>query len=75
MQQGMKEEIDKLIKKYRRDVPSMSAIGVNEHAYARRQLTWFKKQKGIHWFDVTDPKFSDNVAALVAAWYTTRSHV
>jgi tRNA A37 N6-isopentenylltransferase MiaA len=50
----------------------MSAIGLNEHAYARRQLTWFKKQKGIHWFDVTDPKFSDKVADITGAWYTCR---
>lgn len=70
VQQGMKEEIDRLIKKYGRDLPSMSAIGLNEHDYARRQLTWFKKQKGIHWFDVTDPKFSTHVADLVGAWYT-----
>lgn len=43
---------------------------INEHAIARKQLTWFKKQKGIHWFDVTDPKIRDNVTALVDAWYT-----
>lgn len=75
LQQGMKKEIERLIKKYGRDFPSMSAIGVNEHAYARRQMTWFKKQKGIHWFDVTDPNVSDTVAALVRAWYTRDNHV
>lgn len=74
IQQGMKEEIDRLIKKYGRDFPSMSAIGLNEHAYARRQLTWFKKEKSIHWFDVTDAEMSDKVTALVRAWYTTDSY-
>jgi len=68
---GLVRETASLLARYRPDLPSMSAIGLNEHAYARRQLTWFKKQKGIHWFDVTDPKFTDKVAALVAAWYTT----
>ena len=43
---------------------------INEHAIARKQLTWFKGQKGIHWFDVTDDGLADNVTALVAAWYT-----
>jgi tRNA dimethylallyltransferase len=75
IQQGMKEEIDMLIKKYGRDFPSMTAIGLNEHAYVRRQLTWFKKQKGIHWFDVTDAEVSGKVTALVRAWYTTGNYV
>ncbi|MCX6791948.1 MAG: tRNA (adenosine(37)-N6)-dimethylallyltransferase MiaA [Candidatus Gottesmanbacteria bacterium] len=70
LRQGMKEETEKLLKKYNGEFPSMSAIGLNEHAYARRQMTWFKKQKGIHWFDVTDPEYGEKVAALVAAWYT-----
>lgn len=48
---------------------------INEHAIARKQLTWFKKQKGIHWFDVTNPELSDKVAALVGAWYTTGNYV
>ncbi len=43
---------------------------INEHAIARKQLTWFKKQKGILWYDVTDPEYSRKVAATVAAWYT-----
>lgn len=71
IRQGMNKESDILIKKYGRSFPSMSAIGLNEHAYARRQLTWFKKQKGIHWYDVTDPKMSAEVAELVGAWYTS----
>jgi tRNA dimethylallyltransferase len=75
VRQGMKEEIDILIKKYGRDLPSMTAIGVNEHAYARRQLTWFKREKGICWFDVTDRQMQDKVAARVGAWYTTDNHV
>jgi tRNA dimethylallyltransferase len=75
VRQGMKEEIKILLKKYGKELPSMSAIGLNEHAYARRQLTWFKKQKGIHRFDVTDPEHQNRVAAIVAAWYTTATYV
>lgn len=72
MRAGLEAETAALLARFRRVLPSMSAIGLNEHAYARRQMTWFKKQKGIHWFDVTDPKFSDKVADLVGAWYTCR---
>lgn len=75
LRQGMKEEIEILLKKYGRGFPSMSAIGLNEHGYARRQLTWFKKQKGIQWFDVTDRQMPDKVVARVGAWYTMDNHV
>ena len=75
MRAGLAGETASLLARFRRDLPSMSAIGLNEHAYARRQLTWFKKQKGIHWFDVTDRQMSNKVAALVGAWYTTDNHV
>lgn len=75
LQQGMEKEIEGLRVAYGRGLPSMSAIGLNEHAYARRQLTWFKKQGDIHWFDVTDEKISDKVTALIHAWYTTTNHV
>ncbi len=37
----------------------------NEHAIARKQLTWFKKQKGIHWFDCTSPTLFSDVVYLV----------
>lgn len=41
-----------------------------EQQYARRQLTWFKKQPEIHWFDVTKIDFEDSVVGLVATWYS-----
>jgi len=70
VQQGMNEEINILIKKYKSDLPSMSAIGLNEHAYARRQMTWFKKQPDIRWFDITKPELESDVTAEVSTWYT-----
>ena len=48
----------------------MTAIGLNEHAYARRQMTWFKKQSDIHWFDIRSEKLVDNIELLVRKWYT-----
>jgi tRNA dimethylallyltransferase len=68
--QGIKKETEQLEKKYSSDLPSMSAIGLNEHAYARRQLTWFRKQPEIHWFDITKPGFERDMTAEVTKWYT-----
>lgn len=43
----------------------------NEMKYVKRQLTWFKKDKRIIWFDVNNHKNDDNVANLVYKWYST----
>ena len=40
-----------------------------EHAYARRQLTWFKKDKDIHWFDPAEPNYYQKVVETVRDWY------
>ncbi len=42
----------------------------DEHSYARRQLTWFKKDKRIKWFEITSPGFKSEVEKLVKSWYT-----
>lgn len=65
---GLSSEIS-CLQNYSRDLPAMSAIGVNEHAYARRQLTWFKKQKDVRWFDVTNKDYGKEIASIVRAWY------
>jgi tRNA dimethylallyltransferase len=70
VRQGMKKEIEKLLKKYSNELPSMSAIGLNEHAYARRQMTWFKKQPDIQWFSITVSGYQRDVTAEVLTWYT-----
>jgi tRNA dimethylallyltransferase len=70
MNEGMQQEIDELRQKYTDNLPSMSAIGLNEHAYARRQMTWFKKQPRIRWFDITKSGFEGHVTTEVTKWYT-----
>jgi len=40
-----------------------------ELAYAKRQLTWFNKQKYLHWFDPSKAGFNNKVADLVKDWY------
>lgn len=79
---GAIREWQRLKKKYRPDLPSMSANGYRqlpdvkkwiqaEQQYARRQLTWFKKNSHIHWFDVTKA-IQFPVVNLVKAWYTKK---
>jgi tRNA dimethylallyltransferase len=42
----------------------------DEHGYARRQLTWFKKQSLIHWFDIMQSGYEGDVTEAVTEWYT-----
>lgn len=41
-----------------------------EYHYARRQMTWFRKEKDIHWFNVQNAHYQREVEALVREWYT-----
>ena len=43
----------------------------DEHGYARRQMTWFKRNKDIRWFDSTRKGFLEKIESVVGAWYTT----
>jgi tRNA dimethylallyltransferase len=43
---------------------------LNEHAYARRQLTWFKKNKSINWFNATDSELYRKVVRDLRQWYS-----
>ena len=40
----------------------------NEHGYARRQMTWFKKDKRINWFDIRQKSWQDKVEKVVEDW-------
>jgi tRNA dimethylallyltransferase len=42
----------------------------DEFAYAKRQMTWFKKEKRIIWFDISQKKWLEKVDKLVKKWYT-----
>jgi tRNA dimethylallyltransferase len=43
----------------------------DEHAYARRQMTWFRKMKQLHWFDITRVGYAREVEENVRKWYTS----
>lgn len=39
-----------------------------ERQYAKRQLTWWKKQSGVHWFDVTSSTWPVAAYTLIESW-------
>ncbi len=39
------------------------------HGYVRRQQTWFKKEKDINWFNITDNNLYSRIENLVREWY------
>lgn len=43
---------------------------MEEKKYAKRQMTWFKKDKRISWFDITEKDYIKNVEKLVSKWYS-----
>lgn len=59
-----KEKVSDVITKWKFD----------EHAYVRRQMTWFKKNKAIQWFSITDTSYQKKIDETVGTWYTTASY-
>ena len=43
--------------------------GKSEHAIVRHQLTWFKMQPHVAWFDITAPHWTKKAIGLVQNWY------
>lgn len=41
----------------------------DERKYAKRQTTWFKKDKRIKWFNIKAKTYPENVEKMVAKWY------
>ena len=39
------------------------------HGYVRRQLIWFKRDKKVTWFDITEKNFAEKVEKLTSNWY------
>ena len=42
-----------------------------EKKYARRQFVWFKRDKRINWFDVTEKNYQGAIEKLVRKWYSS----
>lgn len=46
----------------------------NSHAYARRQLTWFRRNKEIRWFDINQEGFDVEIGRLVESYLADGHH-
>lgn len=53
------EELEKIVERWKLD----------EHGYARRQMTWFKKDRRINWFDIMGKDYLKRIESLVRKWY------
>lgn len=43
----------------------------DEEMYVKRQITWFKKDKKVIWFDIMKENWEENVEKIVAEWYAS----
>ncbi|MDP3998160.1 MAG: tRNA (adenosine(37)-N6)-dimethylallyltransferase MiaA [bacterium] len=43
----------------------------DEHGLTRRQMSWFRKDPRINWFNVADSEWESKVEELINGWYTT----
>lgn len=49
-----------------RDLDELVAlVQRNTRRYAKRQMTWFRREHGTRWFDARDPEFAERVIDLV----------
>ena len=56
-----------------RQWPDIEKWKLEEFRYAKRQMTWFKKDRRINWFDITEPDWQEKVERLVKKWYDRES--
>ena len=47
---------------------AVQRIKFDHHGYIRRQFTWFKKEVGITWFDISQPSFKEKAYLFVLEW-------
>lgn len=54
------------------DEEEMAKVLKNKiHQFAKRQITWFKKEADVDWFDITDPEYLEKVEKRVSDWYNS----
>ncbi|MNY43767.1 tRNA dimethylallyltransferase [compost metagenome] len=65
---GYAETLDLLAGRATRD-EAIAAIQQHTRNYAKRQLTWFRREEGVRWLDGENPAgLFDEAAGLVAKW-------
>ena len=46
-----------------------------ERKYAGRQMVWFKKDRRINWFDISEGDYLKKVENLVEKWHNSQAYV
>lgn len=41
----------------------------HEHQYAKRQMTWYKKESMVHWFNTEEKLANEQIVTTVGQWY------
>lgn len=62
--------LDGKIKQVQGDQGLIRIMQSKIHGFVRRQLTWFKKEKNVNWFDITKSDTLSKVEKLVGIWYS-----
>lgn len=47
----------------------VESLATKIYQYSKRQMTWFKKEKDINWFQITDSNWQQKVEKQVQKWY------
>ncbi|MBI4092034.1 MAG: tRNA (adenosine(37)-N6)-dimethylallyltransferase MiaA [Candidatus Levybacteria bacterium] len=61
---GYKELFDYLAGKIKLEEAKEKWV-ISDYQYAKRQMTWFKKNKNIVWFDIGQPGFEERILRLI----------
>lgn len=54
-----------------KDWPNVDKWKSEEYKYAKRQMTWFKKDSRINWFNVEQRDYEEKIEKLVGTWHNT----
>jgi tRNA dimethylallyltransferase len=66
-------QVIELLQGVRSDVETRALIVRENLRYTRRQVTWFRKEPGVHWLDGTDPSAGDATAIAAARRFLAAS--
>jgi len=67
---GYKEWTDYLSERYTKSEAIASWVRAEEK-YAKQQLSWFKKDRRINWFNIFDKDYLMNIEKLVKEWHNS----
>lgn len=64
-----REIADNLISRKYTDEEQIRVIQAKIRQYAKRQITWFRRENNVNWIDITSPLWQAQVEKLVGNWY------